>query len=93
VIESNHGGELPIQQSFCAIKEGSSAIISTIKQSEDNDGWIVRAVESGGKETRAEIDFTWLGVKDSFLFSPCEIKTIKISGRDKKITETCLLEF
>jgi alpha-mannosidase len=93
VIESNHRGEFPLQQSFCAIKEGSSAIISTIKRSEDKDGWIIRAVEAGGQETRAEIDFTWLGIKNSFLFSPYEIKTIKIADRDKKITETSLLEF
>jgi hypothetical protein len=56
-------------------------------------GWIVRALEAGGRETRAEIDFTWLGVKGSFLFSPYEIKTIKIADGDKKITETGLLEF
>jgi alpha-mannosidase len=93
VIESNHGGEFPAEQSFCAVREGSSAIISTIKRSEDKDGWIVRAVEAGGKETRAEIDFTWLGVKGPFSFRPYEIKTIKIADRDRKITETGLLEF
>jgi alpha-mannosidase len=93
VIESSHGGEFPAEQSFCAVREGSSALISTIKRSEDGDGWIVRAVESGGKETQAEIDFAWLGVKGGFSFTPYEIKTIKIADRDRKITETNLLEF
>jgi alpha-mannosidase len=93
VIESSHLGEFPAARSFCAVREGSSALISTIKRSEDRDGWIIRALEAGGRETRAEIDFTWLGVKGSFLFSPYEIKTIKIADRNKKITETGLLEF
>ncbi|MDR0450224.1 MAG: hypothetical protein LBH26_03065, partial [Treponema sp.] len=93
VIESSHGGEFPAEQGFCAVGEGSSALISTIKRSEDNDAWIVRALEAGGKETRAEIDFTWLGLKASFPFRPYEIKTIRIDDRDRKITETDLLEF
>jgi alpha-mannosidase len=93
VIESIHGGELPAEQSFCKIKEGSTALISTIKRGEDGDGWIIRAVEAGGKETRAEIDFTWLGVSGTFTLGPYEIKTIKIADKDKKITETNLLEF
>jgi alpha-mannosidase len=92
VIESVHKGKLPAEQGFCKITEGSTALISTIKRGEDNDGWIIRAVEAGGKKTQAEIDFTWLGVKGTFSFGPYEIKTIKIADKDKKITETNLLE-
>jgi alpha-mannosidase len=93
VVESSHQGEFPPERSFCAVREGSSAIVSVIKRSEDDDGWIVRAVEAGGRETRAEIDFSWLGLKGSFALGPYEIKTIKIAGGDGKITETNLLEF
>jgi alpha-mannosidase len=93
VIESGHGGEFPAEQSFCAVREGSSVIVSTIKRSEDRDGWIVRAFEAGGKESRAEIDFAWLGLEGSFPFRPYEIKTLKIADRDGKIAETGLLEF
>jgi alpha-mannosidase len=93
VIESAHGGEFPAERSFCAVGEGSTVIISTIKRSEDHDGWIVRAFEAGGGESRAELDFTWLGLKASFPFKPYEIKTIKIADGDGKITETGLLEF
>jgi alpha-mannosidase len=92
VIESPHRGTLPVEQSYCAIREGS-VLISTIKRGEDDDGWIIRAVEAGGKKTQAEIDFTWLGLKGTFLFGPYEIKTIKISDRGKEITETNLLEW
>ncbi|MDR1025736.1 MAG: hypothetical protein LBL56_08415, partial [Treponema sp.] len=91
VIESIHGGDLPGEQSFCRIAEGSTALISTIKRAEDNDGWIVRAVEAGGQKTRARIDFTWLGARGEFSFGPYEIKTIKIADRDGTITETNLL--
>ncbi|MDR1566547.1 MAG: hypothetical protein LBS48_04590, partial [Treponema sp.] len=93
VVESPHGGKLPAQFSYCEIKEGSSVIISTIKRGEDGDGWVIRAVEAGGKETAAEIAFTWIGVTGTFSFSPYEIKTIKIADKDKRITETGLLEF
>jgi alpha-mannosidase len=92
VIESSHGGELPGEQSFCGIQGGSTALISTIKRAEDNDGWVVRAVEAGGQKTRAELDFTWLGLKGTFSFEPYEIKTIKIADRDRAITETNFLE-
>jgi alpha-mannosidase len=92
VIESIHGGDLPGEQSFCAVKEGSTALISTIKRAEDKDGWIIRAVEAGGRKTRGEFDFAWLGVKENFSFEPYEIKTIKITDKDRKITETSLLE-
>ncbi|MDR0731681.1 MAG: hypothetical protein LBF63_08430, partial [Treponema sp.] len=93
VIESIHDGEFPGTQTFCKIEKGSSALISTIKRAEDNDGWIVRAVEAGGRKTTGEFDFTWLGVKKSFSFEPYEIKTIKITDRDRTISETSLLEF
>jgi alpha-mannosidase len=92
VIESIHSGELPGERSFCKIKEGTTAIISTIKRAEDNDGWIIRAVEAGGKKTQAEFDFTWLKAGKTFAFGPYEIKTIKIADKDGKITETNLLE-
>ena len=92
VIESSHDGKLPAEQSFCRIKNATTAYISTIKRSEDNDGWIIRAVEAAGKNTSAEIEFTWLGVSGNFSFTPFEIKTIKIADKDKLISETDLLE-
>ncbi|AEF82459.1 alpha-mannosidase [Leadbettera azotonutricia] len=93
VIESIHSGELPLEHSFCSIKEGSSAIISTIKRSEDGNAWIVRAVETGGKKNEASVDFTWLGLRCNLSFSPYEIKTLKIADKDNSISETNLLEF
>jgi alpha-mannosidase len=93
VIEFPHNGELLPRKSFLEIKEGSTAIISTIKRSEDMDGWVVRAVEAAGKNTSAEIDFTWLGVSHDFSFEPYEIKTIKINDKDNSVFETDILEY
>jgi alpha-mannosidase len=92
VVESAHEGTISLEQSFCRVREGSSVLISVIKRAEDNDGWVIRAVEAGGKNTAAEIDFTWLGVSGSLNFAPWEIKTIKISDSDRSISETNLLE-
>ena len=92
VVEPAHAGDLPGEKSYCSIKTGSSVIISTIKRSEDNDGWVVRAVEAGGVSASADIDFGWLGVSGSFTFGPWEIKTIKIADRDKAVSETNMHE-
>jgi alpha-mannosidase len=92
VIESAHPGEKPLEQSLCSIKGNTSAMITALKRSEDRDGWVVRVVEGAGKNTSAAIDFAWLGVSGTFSFSPYEIKTIKISDRDKSLSETNLLE-
>jgi alpha-mannosidase len=92
VIESTHSGTMSQEQSYCKIRNKSSVLIYTIKRAEDNDGWIIRAVEEGGNNSNAEIDFCWLGVSANFSFSPYEIKTIKIADKDKQISETNILE-
>ncbi|GHU18109.1 hypothetical protein FACS1894163_09770 [Spirochaetia bacterium] len=92
VIESNHDGKLPPEQSYCRVSQDSSVIISTIKRAENDEGWVVRAVEAGGQKESANIDFTWLKLSKDFQFGPFEIKTIYISDKDKSIRETNLLE-
>jgi alpha-mannosidase len=98
VIESAHPGPLPPERSYCCISPGSdgpgntTVIISTIKRTEDDEGWIIRAVEAGGNRAAVIIDFSWLGLKGAFSFEPFEIKTIRISGMDGFIRETNLLE-
>ena len=92
VIESSHDGGLPLQKSFCRIinDKKTTAVITVIKPAEDRDGWIIRAAESAGKNTKAKFDFTWINVSKEFVFGPYEIKTIRISG--KSVTETNILE-
>ncbi|MDR2607607.1 MAG: hypothetical protein LBC57_04375 [Treponema sp.] len=94
VVESIHEGSFPAEKSFCRVNRGSTVLITAVKRSEDNDGWIIRAVESAGKATEADIDCTWLGCRGRFPFGPFEIKTLKISGTEgeRVFTETNLLE-
>ncbi|MDR2402765.1 MAG: hypothetical protein LBD78_01910 [Spirochaetaceae bacterium] len=98
VIESAHPGPLPPERSYCCVRPGSggpgniTVIISTIKRAEDDEGWIIRAVEAGGNRAAVIIDFIWLGLKGSFSFEPFEIKTIRISDGDGSVRETNLLE-
>ncbi|MDR1047386.1 MAG: hypothetical protein LBL64_06400, partial [Treponema sp.] len=91
-VESVHPGDLPGEQSFCRINRDSPALISVIKRSEDDDGWIIRAYESSGRPAVADIDFFSLGITKRFSFKAFEIKTIKISDADRSISETNLLE-
>jgi alpha-mannosidase len=93
VIESLHKGILPPEKSYCSVKGPSTVLVTAIKRAEDNDGWIVRAVESAGKAGEADIDFSWTGLKGRFTFGPFEIKTLKISDQGGAISETKLLEW
>jgi alpha-mannosidase len=93
MVESVHPGELPREQSFCRINRDSPVIISVIKRSEDDDGWIIRAFESTGRPAEADIDFLPLGITGRFSFKAFEIKTIKIAEADKSVSETNLLEW
>ena len=93
VIESAHNGELPPEKSYCITDKDTTAVISTIKRAEDNDGWIIRAVEAAGKNTSAEFNFVWLGFSQKFTFTPYEIKTIKIADNSGTAVETNLLEY
>jgi alpha-mannosidase len=92
-VEFVHSGDLPGEQSFCRINRDSPALISVIKRSEDDDGWIIRAFESSGQPAAADIDFFSLGITKHFSFKAFEIKTIKISDADKSVSETNLLEW
>ncbi|MDR0601944.1 MAG: hypothetical protein LBG42_06135 [Treponema sp.] len=102
VVESVHGGRLhggkfPLEKSCCQIRGDSTVLITAIKRAEDGDGWILRAVESAGKTSEADIDCSWLGARGRFGFKPFEIKTFKIPGTGNggppPLTETGLLEW
>jgi alpha-mannosidase len=97
VAESAHPreapGELPQEQSFCRISGESTALITAVKRSEDDDGWIIRAFEAAGQETEADIDFFPVRLTKRFSFKAFEIKTIKIADTDGAISETNLLEW
>jgi alpha-mannosidase len=87
--ESSHAGNLP--RTFSGFLSATNGIqIGTIKQAEDGDGIIVRAVEYLGMNTSALFRFPSLNLECHAAFTPFEIKTFRISG--KNITEVDFLE-
>lgn len=78
ILENHHQGKLPLQYEGCVISE-ENVVVSAMKKSEDGKGYVFRAYECEGKETRAEID--WKGVgKLQAAFKPYEVKTWKIEN-------------
>ncbi len=88
--ETHHDGTLP--QEYSAIEtDKNNIVITSIKSAEDGDGIIIRAVETDGASTAANIKFNALNVEFSAEFSPQEIKTIRIS-KDLSIKEIMIIE-
>jgi alpha-mannosidase len=84
LIETSHDGPLPQAQSF-ADDGGGTVLVTVVKRAEDGDAWVVRAVETAGRETDARIRV--FDEELSAHFGPNEIKTFV--GRK----ETDLLEW
>jgi alpha-mannosidase len=91
LLESCHDGPLPPVASH---GDGGavSAIVSVLKRAEEGDAVIVRAYESAGRETAAQIAV--LDRSFDATFGPAEIKTFLVP-RDPAtaVTETNLLEW
>ena len=90
IAETYHKGSLQQKYAGIEIKE-ENIILSAAKNAEDNDGVILRFVETSGKNTQSEIDVKFLSVKIKLDIKAFEIKTIKI--KDGICQEVDLLEF
>lgn len=77
VNESYHNGVLPQRDSFIHIVQ-DNIIVSAIKRSEEDDGYIIRAYETSGQETVAEINIKLFDKKLKLIFTSYEIKTVKL---------------
>lgn len=92
VIETFHKGSLPAKQSFVSL-ECDHALISSMKESEEKDGVILRAWETKKQEGKAILKVPFLHRETELSFAPCEIKTIKIPyDLSQPIKEVNLLE-
>ncbi len=87
IIEANHGGSLPQQDSYASM-DGASSILTVIKQAEVGKGLIVRAYEYAGKEDCASM--TIAGHTNKIKMDKYEIKTIRLN--QDKLFETNILE-
>ena len=75
-------GKLPQKNSFITV-DSESVIVSAVKQSEDGQGFILRAVETHGKPTSAMIRLPKCNRTIEEQFKPGEIKTIYIPKEEE----------
>jgi len=90
VQETHHDGVLP--QEYSALELDKKNIsISALKNSEDNDGLIIRFSETSGIPATVTVDFKAINKKFTLDFTPQEVKTVKIS-KDGTIKEVQIIE-
>jgi alpha-mannosidase len=88
--EPAHEGKLPPVYSFAEI-DAPNVIVEAIKLEERGGGVILRAYETHGVETEAELKVEVASEKAARLrFRPCEIKTLRCW--ENTVTETDMLE-
>ena len=86
-------GTLPQTDSFLTV-EPDNVMVTVLKQAEDGDGLILRALESGGAAAHACIHLPALRRSIEVDFGPAEIKTFFIpQDPAKPLRETNLLEW
>ena len=90
VQETHHDGNLP--QEYSALELDKKNIsISALKNSEDNDGLIIRFCETVGIPTTVTVKFAAINKNFDLNFTAQEVKTIKL-GKDGKIEEILIIE-
>lgn len=90
ITETFHSGKLPQIFSGCTIDK-DNIIISAIKRSENDDGYIIRCYECAGRDTQCRICISQFNLDQVFSFGHNEIKTIMISDA-REIKEVDMLE-
>jgi alpha-mannosidase len=88
VPETFHAGSLPPTSSYASC-DADNILVAAIKQCEDDDGIIVRLLETAHRATTATV--TILEHAITATFRPGELKTFKLEA--DKVTETNLLEW
>ncbi len=88
IYETYHQGSLPLTNSF-ASSSAENVLIRVVKQAEDSCDLLIRAYETNGTETDAELSV--LQYKTSAHFAPYEIKTIQFSA-DGTVTYPLICE-
>jgi alpha-mannosidase len=86
-------GYLPQSFSSISVKPGN-ILVNVIKQAEDEQGWILRAIEVNGEETKSMIELSIHKRTIEAEFMPGEIKTFYVPFQPElPVRETNLLEF
>ena len=86
-------GTLPQSDSFLTV-EPQNVMVTVLKEAEDGDGLVLRALETSGAAARARIHLPKLDRLIESDFGPCEIKTFHIPHDSAgAVRETNLLEW
>lgn len=89
--ETHHKGTLP--PSYCGMSvKADNVIVQTVKIAEDDSGYVLRAIETGGKHCTATLDLKFIGRKVVLNFRPQEFKTVYIPIDGGEIKEILLTE-
>ncbi|WP_168203285.1 alpha-mannosidase [Oceanispirochaeta crateris] len=91
ITETYHKGTLPLIQDGIAISN-ENVFSSALKESWDKSGYILRCSEISGLVSDTTIELPLLGVRFDASFTPFELKTFKISKKDKRVQEVNLIE-
>jgi len=91
IYQGIHPGSRSPSGSFLAVRPGN-VILTAVKQAENGEGLILRAYESAGQSTAAQIDLRSLGKGWSGTFRPYEIKTLRLDPRSGAFREVNALE-
>jgi len=70
-VEGNKRGPLNTSQSFCNVDK-SNVMLLNMKMAEDNDGIIIRLIETEGKETSATVTFPSMKITEAQLVNLVE---------------------
>ena len=71
--------------------DNENVVVTSLKQAEDGNGFILRAVETNGEKCEAVIDIEPLNAHIKAQWNPQEIKTFRIS-KDGSVSETMITE-
>ena len=91
IIENNHKGTLPTENSVLHIAE-ENIMLSAFKPSEDGKGIVVRAYETDGVETTAHISGSALPVALEATFTPDSVNTYYLENGAKEWQDINLIE-
>ena len=90
VYETFHAGPLPLTASYASV-EGDGVLLNVVKDAEEGEGLVVRAVETNGRPAHARISLPFAAAAVEADFGPFSIKTFRIAP-DGGAAEIDLLE-
>ncbi len=80
-------GDRPVVDSFCKIDK-PNVVLTTLKRAEDEDGFILRLVETEGKATDVTVELPFLAIAEAFTTDLVEKNTHPLVSQPHSVTVT-----